>query len=741
MDFVEKYLPRDQIKFVYVDPTFLAGSNLSSAKLTTVPEEPTKVTAIFDEFSTSDINEESINNDNAINNENSMNNEELTTEEEDIELSESVSNVIIEDADDDDIAPSYIETKTAPVEISEPIRESKTLTKVSDKVTINIGGKKFNLDKKVLTYLNINYVYLRKIPDTDPPIYFLDKDPYYFSKIITILKEHGFDNKVLVQNLATYSAQFIYEMCSYGLLDKQYRPNPKLKLKKSVGFSSRHDDTIKIVIEDTTHVFEISADILSRSTFFKKKIQMSKTNVVHLVAADPQILRHVLNFLRSGVLYIDTFEILDALNMYGIEFTEEKNITTPPADHYIIHHLPHPTDPAYHQLASYINLFDPRHNNFFQFMDNKWYHPINNLAVSTVAENMNVINTESKLRFDSEIEFDLTKNLAGDCIEDLLLCIDVPANKPYVDLVAYKLIDYVDVIITRNKPPKPHVSTFRLSAHYLYLYPAIYTDNVKDYHDLTAVGQKRMELFYNGNLIEIKRIAMPLFLFRQHSHLPIKKLAQNSISVKLNVKMSATRNFLSQDTSIPLLNIYLIGNFINVAPGMFAMIKNPNSAPAVTSIPINMELVKDPAVYIYNKPHTIIIPIHPTTDSVYDTVIVPLDQFGFIKDFFITIIEKADTDTLNKFSNKLIELEILHLNTNANVLCKLDAQLLNHYIPLKKLGHRLPYGVYYYSFSSDPKKPHILGGLVGNGHVLQMKVKKTDGFVRLYVNEYHREIY
>ena len=66
--------------------------------------------------------------------------------------------------------------------------------------------------------------------------------------------------------------------------------------------------------------------------------------------------------------------------------------------------------------------------------------------------------------------------------------------------------------------------------------------------------------------------------------------------------------------------------------------------------------------------------------------------------------------------------------------------MLNKYIPLKKLGHKLPNGIYYYSFSADPLDYHILGGLIGTNYFLSVKTNKLEGDIHVYSLNYNKII-
>jgi hypothetical protein len=658
-----------------------------------------------------------------------------------------------------------LQTKQIPLQIHSTLTDSeigavsksKMEILMENKITLNVGGKKFNLKKNLLECLGINYSRLHKITKNDRQMYFLDRDPYYFSKMISIIKLYGLDQEKIVEHIDDYSDQFVNELCYYGIIDKKYNPRPKLRLKRTVTFPSRHDEIIKIVVGD--QYFETLSGVLSRSTFFDIKLKMSRKKRFFLPDVDPKLFRYVIIFLRIGELYISNVDIIELLNNYGIEF--EKLEILKVNECIVSHLLPHNLESVHNQIIGCINTIDPRaniiskSNNMYQFIDNKYYYP-ENMLVSPSAENINIITTDSKLAFDSEIIFNLTdqKNM-GECIEDLLLCIDIPVLKPtepyeYIDMVEYQLVEYVNIITDDGTNKKLMLQT---NPDLLYLYPIIYTNNANDYHSMTKIDDKKIKLLYDNTLIDIHRITIPLFLFRnKQNHLPIKKMSNNKISAAMVVKMTSIKKiFKNKIKDVPLLNICLISNFINLATGM--TICNPpenNQQPTFRIIPLNYELISHPIMYIYDKFHSVSVTIQTTANPIYDIAIISLEKFGLIKDFFFTIVEKDDlvANRFDKFSDQLIELEILQMKENPQTQqktlilhSKFDSTILNNYVPIKQLGHRLPTGIYYYSFTADPKSNQIFGGLMGIGNVVRIKVKKMNGIIKFYANEYYREIF
>lgn len=618
----------------------------------------------------------------------------------------------------------------------------------SQKINLNIGGKIMEMKKKLLEYLGISYNRLPKKNHDNITTYFLDRDPYYFTKMIGLIKKYKSDHEKIVEKMDEFSEQFISELCFYGLIDKKYLPRLKLKLKKMVTFPGKYDSTFKIIIDD--QVFETSSVTLSKSKYFDNKMKLHKHGKIILRDIEPNIFRYVLNFLRTGELFVTTDEIEKQLEKFGIEYEkiENKKVINDIATHY----LPTSAEPIQNQLAKYIHYFSPQNNHIVQ-LDNNQHLPTNN-QISANIESINIITTKSKLEFNSILTFDLTacsKNM-GDCIEDLMLCVDLPVLKPtepyeYDDLIGYQIIEYISVIINEK-------SLMFTNNELLYLYSLIYSNTAGMHPEIMKNNGKKIKMLYENTLIDVYRIMIPLNLFKDRkNNLPIKKISLRGNTVLLKIKIPSIKKiFKGKVKDIPLLNVCLVSNFVNLSPVMFL----PNKTGTISQVPINMDLYMRPLLYIYDHLHSFTIEIQNTVNPIFDTVVIPLDKFRLIKDFFFVIVNKEDhiMNKIDRFMDDLIEMEIIQIKENQKTLnpnipcsggpipyCKLDSYMLNHYLPIKYLGHPLQSGIYYYTFSTTPKTCQLNGGLWGAGYLVYLKIKKISGVVKFYATEYQQEMF
>lgn len=623
------------------------------------------------------------------------------------------------------------------------------------KITLNVGGKKFHFNKNLLERLNIKYDRLEKIKTNDNhPIYFLDRDSYYFSQIIEIIRKYGTDSENIIPHIGEYSDQLVNELCYYTLLDKKFLPKSKLKLKRSVKFFESPDlipneisrgvtnrgstnnthistpdkkqgNIIKIIVKKQS--FETLVSTLTKSVYFSNILKSHPAwgceqiiNVDENIDIDPKLFRYILNFLRHNEMYISNHIIENYLREFGIEyeFTECKKI------HHdiVLNYEPYNTITLSHQFNEIPQNFHPH------FRSTSTDGGVTRVPMFEM-ENLNIIDTKSPKKFGSDILFDLGENNFGNIIDDILLCIDIPVLDPktnleYDDLFEYKLIENLNLIITDNQNNSRKI-ILTSKNEYQYIYPLVYSSKSDDYHKITKIEEKKMKIMYQDNLIDIKRIILPLFLFKsKRNSLPIKQILETNKSAHLIVKTSHFENIIRNNSNkplpdIPLLNICLMANYVSMTNIIL-----PNS-------------------YIFDRLHTTVMPITATDNAIYNTTAILLDKIGFIKEFFFVILSENDHchGKIDVFQDDLIDVQILYQHEHKLIVHScLDSIVMNSYTPLKKLGHTLPQGVYYHSFSSAPLESYITGGLWGKNYILQIKTKKTNrSVIKFYGIEYFEQ--
>lgn len=672
----------------------------------------------------------------------SSSNDEIPLMTTDKGLDTQHSNIIIEECPDESSTDEHSVVESAqplgspqPLESPEvsQVTQEKTPVKIKPEtnIIINVGGKLIRISKSILAKLNVNYGRLKKYTFQDKTVYFLDRDPIYFNKIVEAMKLFGSDADSLSLHINKFSNNLINELCIYNLIDTKFCPKPKLKLKRIVGFPERHNTIVTITVGD--HRYETFSHTLTRSTELENKMKtMMPVRSNNLVLdADPDVFRYVLNFMRTGVLHTDTEEIRAMLINYGIEFIRLENRST--NDTIVTNHIPYTHYPMEDTISAQqdIILYETDSNPNLEYTYD-FCAPKNNQYVTDFCS-FNTITPvpDTKLIFDSPIRFDLTSGI-GDAITDIMVCVDLPVLNPiekaeYIDMLEFKLIEYAVVAHDTNNKLMFHTNN-----EFSYLFPMIYKRNYSEYHKISRSSvQQKTKVLYNEILIDVHRVIVPLYILDSvQNHLPVKRLLKNSHNMFLELKVAPLKKILKgKIIDIPLLNVSLNVNYLNFP------VEHPQQ------------------LYLYTRwisLKMVISQLKETNNVHYDLCTVPLSSSvpRLIKDFFFVIVDKSDNNSnvLDKFNDKFVELEIIRKDANGRsaTLCKLDSMCLSTIIPLQKLGHSLPPGMYYYSFSIDPKSDAMLGGLPtykNSGIEFQFKVKKSDSIIKLFIREYVYEFY
>lgn len=644
------------------------------------------------------------------------------------EINEEDNNTICLDDDLTDIVNPDVESKDNLILSSDNSEDQIIETEI--KLKINVGGKKFLISEKILNNINIKCENLFHTIKNGETIYFIDRDPFYFLKILDLLKSTAFNKEKIMDDLDQYSEQLIYELYIYGLIDKKYCGDPKIILRRNVVFTDKNIDVNKIV--------KIMTDKEKFGTFYKtitrsKKIcnDLKDNDFVVLKNVEASTFRYILNLLRYGELYFSSPQLLEYLSVYEIEYEKFSNLHN---EKFVTNYETFTLDFIENQQTLNMKTLNPKlfiHNaskNINLFSSDNYCYPAENLWITDNIEHYNIVYSKNQLSFNSQIAFNLTANIYGECINNIILCLDLPILSPldnceYVNNITTKILKNIYVVKKYKNESKVILES---SGKYLNIYPKIYKNNNEIKYE-----HKKMKMIYDNNLIDIFRIVIPLNLFDSKNNLPIKKIAGNNMSIDLLISIAPLDAiFKDKIKEILMLNAFLIVTYVNYANNILT-ISNNN----LITMPINMALRKTDILYLYNKSFNIILTIPDKTfNDIYTELTFKFKKFKMIKDFYFYLTE---TENSLEFIDNLIELEIVYIkNDKYSIFSKLDSLMLNYYIPSNKLGYPLSTGLYYYSFSSNPQKNQMLGMLNGTNYELKFRIKNMQGMLHLFINEY-----
>lgn len=393
---------------------------------------------------------------------------------------------------------------------------------------------------------------------------------------------------------------------------------------KCYGLLSSVNPVIKIVLKRKAVKFyddRMVTITVRGQKFHSLNSTMSKSHILAELGdidEDPRIFRHVLNAMRHGLLCLYNEKITDMLTKYQIDYELIRPLKQEPFD--VFSHLV----------------------------------PV---VTSDIPEPVNVITTQSKMELGNELIFDLPTVYKS--MMKAIICVDLPFIKPttneYVDNIESIIIESISLIT--KKPKKTH-----------FLLHNIDTMNVISnlFHEKENQPQKKQKLLYKDQLIDIVRLIIPIQCIND---LPMQ-------SLQLVIKTS--KNILKHQTSIPLLNLCIIGLF-------------------------SSSLKTQPVSLTRHELVTVDVPQDKYVN--YNSVIVPLQ--GLIKELIINVED-----------NGLIEMDLMKGNT---VIEKADRYIMASFLPKKYIGKTMPDNWFYYSG----------GTFNANGIYAKLIVRKTVSTVKI----------
>ena len=367
---------------------------------------------------------------------------------------------------------------------------------------------------------------------------------------------------------------------------------------------------------------------------------MIDNNTKSITLSDsPQIFRYVLSLLRHRELYFYNKDLINLLTKYKIEYIVGS--AKKQSNQVVMNYVPFTPDMT-------DNNASPTHINY--------------------------VNTDSDIRFDTNLVFDIKTVGNYNTIIDIVVCIDLPVSengRAYVDSLEYLIIEKANII-----PADSSYEPLEISGH------ALFMKSILDWNSDRSIYNKVVDIFYDGDFITVRRLSIPLFKFN-NGYL-LKKNPANKKNTILSIKIAPLSKILYNcQTDIPLLNVSLIIMYGEVRP----LMKN--------SIPKNIHRFAES--YVLE-----LVDIQDSINDNFDEAVFHLREHKYIKCFYFVIVTKSNHDngSIDKFENDLIQLDIVR-TSNGSIHGRFDSFLLNKYIPSKKLGHFLPTGVYYYHFGLD----------------------------------------
>jgi len=544
---------------------------------------------------------------------------------------------------------------------------------------LNVGGRFIPVEKELIPHLKLDPMLFSLYPedtDTRNRIPFMDRDPDYFMKMSRIFKHCGYQKRLLKFYRQHYSARFLGELSKYGLISEKYVPKPKIVLE----FDKR--------VERGIINLQIGEDMVTIS-------QNTYTYTGDLSGFEPAIAKKIINFVRLGFNYRDDRDIKSFLDRRQLSYRLEK-------DSVVLLYEPVDIGPVKNQLSYNYELFEDYKETHAKGEDYRYDNTSD--RITDDVEHYNIINTQSPLLLGGEIIFYLGGDVKYHYLSNMYLIVDLPIVEGYISPLSPNLLESVTLYKNRGSIISSD------NADSLYHYPLIYLpDGTRFNRELEKRGDTQIHILYQGKLIAIHRLVIPLF-FLYHNYLPLREQGKYSLVVKTHPATRLLKN--GEAREIPLLNMYL----------------------QVQTI-VSQNLPKKNSIYLFTARSTYQMQMPVSAD--FPVLQIDLNGFGLIKDFWF-YFTKGESLHPAKKENILIEIEIIQKRDKA-IHSRIDALTLNLLIPVQKLGHILESGLYYHSFSTDPLENKMLGGLNGEDYILQ--IKTTQPYILHFcISEYYYEM-
>lgn len=368
------------------------------------------------------------------------------------------------------------------------------------KIQLNVGGKKIIIDPKIVQQLRIDISKLLITKKKGQVIYFLDMDTDIFYEMVYQIKYQT--------NPSELNPQTLGELCVREILPaRTHSYHPHIVLSDRPYILSEADYLVKVSNRFDNYV--VCRSTLAHTTWGLMADQSTQIDT----DMSSNILRLILRLLRHKHIAIIT----------SADYPEFKRWCEKLKIYYVCHNLSVENLSISTEIPCKINQ-----------ENNPYVVPI-------------VWSAQNNISFGGDIMFALNEQANISQILSLNLIIDLPTDynilpNTYVDNFEEELVNTIALYL-----PKP---TNKI----------VCSTNQKFIQNMSNISVTNHKLVYENDLIDVKRISIPLELC---ANIPIDILTNhNQKKLLVLLAVNPLSKIVSQDSTIPLLNVCLRGNVL-----------------------------------------------------------------------------------------------------------------------------------------------------------------------------------
>lgn len=548
-----------------------------------------------------------------------------------------------------------------------------------DIITLDVGGYKIDSYYNTICKSPI----LEQLIDSDGS--FIDFDPKIFNYILNVLRSGQYTN---------LNKKYINILIKLKIIDSTNYIQPKIVLNEN-NIDKPNDGIGLHIIEINVSgkKFKTYKKTLLKSTYFQKILNDKNTETSIFIDNDHNAFGFILNLLRFNESSYFPDKYMSTLDLYGISYVRPNPILKQNINLDIYTSNSVDCEAALLHIVSNNSIIN---NEIFKLNLDLVKPSYSNQYIPVTS--LDNIDYGETLMFELNL-YDKDGIIMGDIIDDLIVVIDIAplVNGTWTN----KLNDIIinNCYIEFNDDIQVH-----LIGEHSYLLNMI-NGNLRDYNIMSDTDNR---LLIKLNFIDKipTKINTKLYITIENKHKCITGIDDQIITGT------------QIGTSGQIINCSLLVNYVYL-----------------DSV-IREKIVLNENLYVYNNSKLITVNID--TQNIindYCLTIIPFETFDHIKDIFVVIYTD---DKLYQYDDILLDMELFIKDKQ---LFRLDKYMLTQYIPIKYFNKKLDDGIYYYSFSSNPKENKVNGGLHCNFDPnypinVAIKTKINNGIIKIYSNNY-----